>query len=94
LDRGQIIAQARSSDGPVVLQSEALAARGIDRVASGGSRHGNHAQIVVGGKEVSRNARGLNIAILQPRKKAHLLAIDTHITERARADVFKATPTL
>jgi len=94
LDRGKIIAQARSSDGPVVLQSEALAARGIDRVASGGSRHGNHAQIVVGGKEVSKNARGLNIAILRPRKKPHFLAIDTHITERARADVFKATPIL
>jgi phosphoglycerol transferase len=94
LDRGKIIAQARSSEGPVVLQSEALAARGIDRVASGGSRHGNHVQIVVGGKEVSRNARGLNIAILHPRKKPQLLAIDTHITERARADVFKATPLL
>lgn len=94
LDQGKVIAQALSSDGPVVLEGEALAAHGIDRVASGGSRHGNHVDIVVRGKEVTKGARGLNIAILHPRKKAQVLAIDTHVTERARADVFKATPVL
>jgi hypothetical protein len=94
LHRGKIIAQALSSDGPVVLEGEALAAHGIDRVSSAGGRHGDQASIVVGGKEVSGNARGINIAILRPRKKPQVLAIDTHVTERARADVFKATPIL
>ena len=94
LERGKVIAQALSREGPVVLASEALAARGIDRVESGGLRHGDHARILVGGKNVAANARGINIAILRPRKKPQVLAIDTHVTERARADVFRATPVL
>jgi phosphoglycerol transferase len=92
LHRGKVIAQALSSAGPVLLEGDALAALGIDRVASGGRQHGDQAGIGVGGKEISRNARGLNIAILRRREKPQVLAIDTHITERARADVFKATP--
>jgi len=94
LDRGVIIAQSRSSDGPVVLEGQELTARGIDRVTSGGLRHGDQASILVGGKELSANSRGVNIALLNRRKKPVVLAIDTHVTERARADVFKARPLL
>lgn len=78
----------------MVLEGQELAARGIDRVTSGGLRHGDQASILVGGKEVSANSRGVNIAILHRRKKPVVLAIDTHVTERARADVFKARPLL
>lgn len=91
LERGRPIAQALSREGSVVLASEALAARGIDRVESGGARHGDVARIIVRGKDVSSNARGMNIAILRRKKKPQVLAIDTHVTERARGDVFKAT---
>ncbi|HTV20512.1 MAG TPA: hypothetical protein VMG12_17635, partial [Polyangiaceae bacterium] len=94
LDRGKIVAQGLSREGPVVLEGEALAALGIGRVVSGGRRHGNQAGIVVAGKELSSNARGINIALLGRRRKPQVLAIDTHVTERARADVFKATPIL
>jgi phosphoglycerol transferase len=80
-----------SNDAPVALASEALKARGIDRVESAGRSAGDRSKIVIRGKDISRNHRGINIVILPKSGSRSSLYIDTHNTERLPSDVYKAT---
>lgn len=81
---------AMSNDTPVTLSSEALKARGIERVESAGRALGDRSKIVLKGKELSPNHRGINIVILPKRGSRASLFIDTHVTERVFSDVYRA----
>ncbi|MET0412336.1 MAG: sulfatase-like hydrolase/transferase [Polyangiaceae bacterium] len=90
LDARVVIAQGIDNKGPVVLESEALAQRGIDRVESAGLKAGNYSRIVLKQKNVSKNRRGLNIVIL-PRNGGRLVtSVDTHVSEQMPSEVYNA----
>jgi hypothetical protein len=80
------------SGAPVVLSSDRLRSRGIDRVESAGRNAGNYSKIVMGGKDVSPNRRGLNIVILQRDGGRQVLNVDTHATEELTGDMYLALP--
>jgi phosphoglycerol transferase len=92
LDAGRPIAAEVKNDAPVVLVSAALRRLGIDRVESAGYDAGNVSRIIVGGKEMSNNSRGLNIVVLARDGRRLSLTIDTALSENLYLDVFKATP--
>lgn len=91
LDGRAVIAQGVNNEGPVVLESNALSQRGIDRVESAGGKVGNYSRIVLGQKDVSQNVRGLNIAFLRRDGRRLVTSIDTHVSEQMPSDVYKAT---
>jgi phosphoglycerol transferase len=82
---------AMSNDTPVSLSSEALKASGIELIESAGRALGDRSKIVVRGKQLSPNHRGINIVILPKRGSRKSLFIDAHVTERVFSDVYKAT---
>jgi hypothetical protein len=92
LDANATIASAMDDDGPVVLTSEALRERGVDRVESAGRKFGNYSKIIVQGKDLSHNRRGLNLVVLRRDGAREAFNIDTHATENLASDVYKATP--
>jgi phosphoglycerol transferase len=94
LDAGRVLAAEVNNDAPVVLDVPALHQRGIDRVESAGFSVGNYSKIVVGGQDLSRNERGLNLVVLTRDGQRMSLAIDTAVSENLYLDVFKATPKL
>ncbi len=92
LDGQAPVAFGIDNTAAVVLSSDALRARGIDRVESAGRDSGNFSKIVLGGKDVSPNRRGLNIAVLQRDGKRQVLNVDTHATEEVTGDMYFAEP--
>jgi phosphoglycerol transferase len=86
------IAVAVDAKAPLVLASEALQERGIDRVESAGRKLGDYSRIIVRGQDVSPNRRGLNLVVLKKDGTRTALNIDTHETERLRSDVYEASP--
>jgi phosphoglycerol transferase len=92
LDAGRPIAAEVKNGEPVVLVSAELRRLGIDRVESAGYDSGNISKIIVGGKDMSNNTRGLNIVIVARDGRRLSLTIDTAVSENLYPDVFKATP--
>jgi phosphoglycerol transferase len=92
LDAAHPIAAKVSNDAPVVLDSSALRRLGIDRVESAGYDCGNASKIIIGGKDLSNNGRGLNIVVLTRDGRRLSYTIDTAVSENLYLDVFKATP--
>jgi phosphoglycerol transferase len=93
LDANVPIAVGMDDEARVVLSSDALRERGIERVESAGRDVGNDSKIVVMGKNVSDNRRGLNFAVLKRGGNRRVFNIDTHHTERLYSDVYEANPT-
>ena len=91
LDANVPVAVATANDAPVVLASDALLERGIERVESAGRDFGNDSKVIVRGKNLSNNKRGLNMVILRRGVGPVALNIDTHSTERRYSDVYEAT---
>jgi sulfatase-like protein len=78
----------------VVLDSPELRRLGIDRVESAGYDGGNVSRIIVGGRDLSNNTRGLNIVVLTRDGRRLSLTVDTAVSESLYLDVYKATPRL
>jgi len=83
---------AMNDRAPVTLSSDALKASGIDLVEGAGLAHGDRSRILVGGKDLSQNHRGINIVILPQRGSRASLFIDAHVTERVFSDLYRAVP--
>jgi len=90
LDANLPIGVAMANDARVVLASDALRARGIERVESAGRNFGNDSKIIVHGKNVSSNKRGMNIVVSRQGGEPVAINIDTHHTERGYSDVYEA----
>lgn len=92
LDGRSVVAQGIDNAKPVVLESEALSQRGIDRVESAGFDVGDYSRILLKQKDVSKNGRGLNIAILLRDGRRIVTSVDTHVSEQIPSFIYKATP--
>jgi hypothetical protein len=91
LDANVPVAFEMADDRRVVLSSGALRERGIERVESAGRELGDESKVIVRGKNVSNNKRGMNIVVLKPGSDPLRFSIDTHNTERLYSDVYEAT---
>lgn len=85
------VAFEMADDRRVVLASDELRERGIERVESAGRELGDESKVIVAGKNVSNDKRGVNIVVLTPGAEPLAYSIDTHSTERIYSDVYEAT---
>ncbi len=82
INKGAVVHEEINNDGPIRLSSKRLRVLGVDKVVSAGFSFGNRSAIKVGGLNVSRNTRGLNIAILRKGELLSTVTFDTHLSDR------------
>ena len=91
LNANVLLAVAMSDRTPALLPSDALRTLGIDLVESAGRKAGNFVKIIVGGKELSKGRRGVNVVIIDRSGSVTALNVDTHQSERLLGDMYQAT---
>lgn len=92
LDGGRPLAAEVNNEDAVLLMSPALEKRGINRVESAGYGAGNYSTIIVDGRDLSKNGRGLNLVVLTRGGQRLSMNVDTAVSENLCLDMFKATP--
>lgn len=79
---------------PVVLEGSNLRLFGINKVVSAGLNVGNSSEIIINGKNVSPNRRGLNIVVKEKDGTLTKVFFDTFIHDWFGPAILCATPTL
>ena len=90
IDKGTTIAYDIHNTSEISLDEKILSKYGIDKVVSAGSHYGNKSEIIIKGKNFSRQGRGINYVIKKNDETMTSGFVDTYEKDQTGDNVKKA----
>jgi hypothetical protein len=90
INNGKLVSYNIDNNAPVFLAKDKLQSLGIDEVSSAGFVGGNFSEIVIDGKNRSKQERGLNFVVRQKSGEIISLNVDTYLTDLDTDHIYQA----